>query len=118
MSEGVLSRNSLGGGISIIVTEDDPVVHSVNASAGSLVLFDNQAPFTKPVLYLKTDDGDTTSVQQMVKRHEYTATAAPIPANDWSMGYSAGSDWYDTVAQLLYRCVDGAVGAAVWIRCN
>lgn len=43
------------------------------------------------------------------------ATAAPSAAADSTAGYSAGSRWYDTTAQIAYQCTNAAPGAAVWV---
>lgn len=47
--------------------------------------------------------------------NNYTATIAPTVNDDSSLGYSAGSYWYDTVSDDIYFCVDATVGAAVWV---
>lgn len=46
--------------------------------------------------------------------NNYVATAAPTVNDDASAGYSAGSEWVDTVGEQAYRCISSAVGSALW----
>jgi len=49
-------------------------------------------------------------------KNNLAATAAPTAANDSSaaQGYSIGSIWVDTVANVSYTCVDATATLAVW----
>lgn len=42
------------------------------------------------------------------------ATTAPTVSDDSNAGYAIGSEWIDTTADKVYKCVDATVGAAVW----
>lgn len=44
------------------------------------------------------------------------ATAAPTVNDDINAGYRVGSFWVDVNANESYRCVDAAIGAAVWVN--
>lgn len=46
--------------------------------------------------------------------HRVDAPAAPTTGDDSADGYSPGSLWIDTTADLAYVCLDASVGAAVW----
>lgn len=48
-------------------------------------------------------------------KHNYGATSAPSASNDDTQGFSVGSVWVDTSADVAYICVDNATGAAVWV---
>ena len=45
----------------------------------------------------------------------YSATSAPVVGDDSADGYRIGSMWIDITNDEVYRCVDDAIGAAVWI---
>ena len=45
----------------------------------------------------------------------WSATTDPGVTDDANSGYEVGSVWLNTVTAEAYRCVDAAVGAAVWI---
>ena len=47
-------------------------------------------------------------------KHNFSASSAPAASDDSALGYSAGSQWYDTTADEIYLCVDATAGAAVW----
>ena len=44
----------------------------------------------------------------------YNASVAPAVSDDSASGYSIGSIWVDTTADIAYICVDASVGAAIW----
>jgi len=46
----------------------------------------------------------------------FTATIAPATTDDSSLGYGVGSEWFDTVADKSYICVDATAGAAIWVE--
>jgi len=45
----------------------------------------------------------------------YDASASPAITDDSSQGYRKGSIWIDNVGKEAYRCIDDAVGAALWL---
>lgn len=47
-------------------------------------------------------------------KNNYGATTAPTVNDDSSVGYSVGSIWVDTTADVVYVAVDVSVGAAIW----
>jgi hypothetical protein len=47
--------------------------------------------------------------------NKYDATSAPTVDDDSSQGYLVGSEWIDVINGQAYKCVDGSVGAAVWV---
>ena len=49
-------------------------------------------------------------------QNKVDGTVPPSVTDDSNAGYSDGSFWIDVVANESYRCVDAAVGAAIWIR--
>lgn len=44
------------------------------------------------------------------------AITDPTVNDDTSQGYLPGSVWINTVTQESYRCIDNALGAAVWVK--
>lgn len=48
----------------------------------------------------------------------YTAVVAPTANDDNTAGYSVGSTWIDTVADISYICVDNTTSTAVWHETN
>jgi hypothetical protein len=70
------------------------------------------------IWYTDVGNGPQTlaSLLGMADVNNFTATAAPTVNDDSGDGYELGSMWYDTVAQEAYRCLDPALGAAVWIE--
>jgi len=52
------------------------------------------------------------------QKDNYAGAAAPDADNDETEGYSVGSVWIDTTStpHEIYRCVDAAEGAAVWLN--
>jgi hypothetical protein len=62
-------------------------------------------------LYVENATGDLTSVKDNL-----TATNGPTVNDDSGDGYSIGSFWLDTAAEVFYVCTDATVGAAVWIE--
>ncbi len=53
-----------------------------------------------------------------VARREVEFTVAPTVINDERDGYDIGATWVDTTTNLVYICVDNAVGAAIWQLVN
>lgn len=49
-------------------------------------------------------------------QNNFTATSAPEVGDDEVDGYSAGSFWFDTVADMIWLCTDATTGAAVWVN--
>jgi hypothetical protein len=50
-----------------------------------------------------------------VSTYQYNeTTVAPGVTDDLAAGYSIGSEWYDTTADRIYKCIDTTNGAAVW----
>lgn len=41
-------------------------------------------------------------------------TTAPTATDDVNAGYSIGSQWFDTTADIIYQCIDTTAAAAVW----
>jgi len=112
----LISANSMGGDIYFVVIDHDPRTTSTDIPGGSLVMYiDEVTPFAKPLLFYKLVDGDNTLVEKVINRNNYTATTAPGVTDDWTYGFDTGSEWYDTVSTTLYKCVNSAAGAAVWI---
>jgi hypothetical protein len=46
--------------------------------------------------------------------NNFAATTNPGTGNDSSQGYSAGSEWINTLTNEVFKCTSAAVGAAVW----
>jgi len=51
-------------------------------------------------------------------KNNYAAIVAPTATDDSAAGYSVGSVWVDTIANVSYTCTSNAVGAAVWSNNN
>lgn len=49
-----------------------------------------------------------------VSPSNYSASSAPTVNDDSNDGYTVGSFWVNTTADLAYICLDASVGAAVW----
>ena len=47
-------------------------------------------------------------------KYNFGTSIAPDADNDVDEGYSVGSKWYDTTADVEYTCLDATDGAAVW----
>jgi hypothetical protein len=45
-----------------------------------------------------------------------SASTDPGAADDSSLGYSAGSTWFNVSSGEIFRCLDAAEGAAVWAK--
>lgn len=56
----------------------------------------------------------TGGVFQQVRNH-LISTTAPAAGDDLADGLGVGSRWYDTTGDREYVCIDGTVGAAVWL---
>jgi hypothetical protein len=50
----------------------------------------------------------------ILRKNNYTATAAPAVGNDNTQGYGVGSEWIDTTNKKRYSCLDASTGAAIW----
>lgn len=48
-------------------------------------------------------------------QNNYEATVDPTVNDDVTLGYSAGSYWYNTVSEETFFCVNADTGAAVWV---
>jgi hypothetical protein len=48
-------------------------------------------------------------------KYNTAATAAPGVGNDNTQGYAIGSEWWDTTNHHVYKCLNAATGAAVWV---
>lgn len=48
-------------------------------------------------------------------RANFTGTAAPSASNDSTQGYTVGSEWDDITNDRLYKCIDAAPAAAIWL---
>jgi len=49
-------------------------------------------------------------------KSEFAQAVAPSPSDDASIGYAVGSQWFDTLADKVYVCVDATLGSAVWTQ--
>lgn len=47
-------------------------------------------------------------------KNNYAASVAPTATDDTAAGYSVGSMWIDTTADVGYLCVDSTTATAVW----
>jgi len=69
-------------------------------------------------------DSDITPVEGIIRKTgagAYTAhksnlasAVAPTVNDDDAAGYSVGSLWCDTTADIVYVCIDASTGAAIW----
>ena len=60
--------------------------------------------------------GDNIAVNDnLIVKNKFDAILPPSNLNDSSQGYSAGSQWLDTLAEKVYFCANSSVGSAVWI---
>src|SRR5579884_1371592 len=46
--------------------------------------------------------------------NNFTATRDPLPSDDNTLGYVAGSRWVNTVTRTEFTCVDATTGVAQW----
>lgn len=76
----------------------------------SLIDENTSNPLSDPMSWRMVCDFDT--VQPL---NNYNATTAPTATDDNTLGYYAGSYWFDTVGSDTYFCVDATTGAAVWV---
>jgi len=53
-------------------------------------------------------------IYKTVINNNYGAIIAPTATDDNTIGYNSGSRWVDTVSGIIYECIDGTTGAAVW----
>jgi hypothetical protein len=65
------------------------------------------------IVVLDADNISETATRYWSKKNTVT-NIAPLPTNDSSENYSAGSFWYDNVLNALYICESATIGAAVW----
>jgi len=71
------------------------------------------------LVYLKTDKElylkDANGVAKRLSNGKFNATGSnPGVTDDSDSGYIVGSDWINTTTDVVYKCVDSTVGAAVW----
>jgi len=78
---------------------------------GKIAYDHSQLVTGNPHVVTKTDIG-LSNIDNI--KNNYTAIIAPTVNNDNTQGYSAGSEWVDTVAKLAYTCTSAATGTAEW----
>lgn len=64
---------------------------------------------------VKLVDGITINLDTTGVLNNYAATAAPTVNDDSGDGYTIGSHWVDTVADVVYMATDVTAGAANWV---
>lgn len=118
----ILSEVSLGDTIHWIVVDHNPATTNTDATRGSMIVWVNPSVSThKPVLFYKLDDGSTANVETITKRDNYTATVNPVTTDNFLLGYSLGSKWYNTTTGKLFEmCAVGTPPtlAATWVQLN
>ena len=115
----ILSKKSMGNSVEFVVVDHNPTTTATDAYSGSFIVhLDEIIPFAKPTYYYKLDDGATTNVEKIITRDMWTGTVAPTVNDDVAVGFDAGSEWYDTLTGKVYKCVNPAIGAAVWVVLN
>jgi len=58
---------------------------------------------------------DGSVYAENILKNNFDAELPPGSTDDDSEGYAIGSEWIDTVSDILYRCMDATEGAAIWI---
>lgn len=96
--------------ITVVVTGPAPTI--VVSSGGGVTVTPAPANIvlTGPAPHVAV----ASAARNVLLAHRLDAVAAPSVTDDSSMRYSIGSLWVDTVANLVYQCVDASAGAAVW----
>jgi len=49
-------------------------------------------------------------------KNNYSATSGPTASDDSNLGYSIGSNWFDTTSDNAYVAMDVTSGAAIWFK--
>lgn len=90
------------------VPDTEPIVHDpvddtrkVRVDAGAV------ATATTRTIFMP--DADVS-----LAKDNLAAAVAPVVTDDANSGYTVGSKWIDTTADVTYICVDSSIGAAVW----
>ena len=112
----IIDATYLIGSSRIFEVDEDPSIVSIDANAGDLIYYVVGEGLPK-ILYYKTTDGDNTSVQRLVSRNTFDATADPTDATANALfGYSEGSKWYNTTNGALFICVGTTPTTGTWVQ--
>jgi hypothetical protein len=77
------------------------------ANAGELM-------YTTDTKEIFVGNGNGNGVTSLVKKHNCVAVTSPTATDDIDAGYTVGSLWVNTAANLFYVCTDSTADGAVW----
>jgi len=106
----ILSWNSFGSGVCIIVVDHDPSAVATDLMKGCIIVRQSDHAW-----FQKLDNGSTTNIVRLFYKNNYTATSNPGVSNDITEGYEAGSQWLNTSTNTFFKCAKNSNGAAVWV---
>lgn len=95
-----------GNDWTLVTLEDAVLTMTVTAVAVGFVSADDSSVDVR---------GIESTTEYAYKVHNLAATTAPVAGDDSGDGYSVGSIWIDTTADLAYVCLDATATAAVWL---
>lgn len=101
-------------GVAANVTTVAGIAANVTTVAGISANVTSVAGIAADVTTVAGNITTITDAANNIPKANRTATTAPTVTDDSGSGYSEGSLWVDVNADLLYFCLDDAVGAAVW----
>jgi len=70
----------------------------------------------KVMKFSNYDDAEALQVTYLLPKHVLDKTAAPGVGDDDADGFVAGSEWVDRTNDKVYKCLDNATGAALWLE--
>jgi len=89
-------------------------IAGINTTAANVANINTLAGISGDVTTVAGIAADVTAAASNIPKANRTAIVAPTVTDDSASGYSAGSQWIDTVLGQEYVCIDASVGAAVW----
>jgi hypothetical protein len=99
----------------------------VSAQVG-LFIRPNSSSLTAPVTgqtYLFNSTNNTINAYNgsaffpiSAPKNNFTATTNPTTSDDNTLGYTPGSQWYNTSNSNIYSLVDATTNAAIWVQTN
>lgn len=95
-----------GNDWTVVTLETSILTVSVSAVAVGFVSSDDSSVDVR---------GLESTTEYAYKTHNLAASAAPTTTDDDGSGYSVGSVWIDTTADLAYLCLDATTSNAVWL---